>query len=217
MDLLNLGKKIASVAIDFDNKEKDSEVAAEEATPAVNSPTLVSAIPGQPAPVSENDPAYVELSKAVLDRDSPYTKFLKRFGSLKKVRDLDTRYQTALDVLADEGVSKEDILRSIMSHVGLLGVEKANFENTIRTHVDESVGGLLRQFEEINNSIKLNDAEISRIKTVNEKNQKALAEIQVRIGSAKKKTESATQSFNSAFAAIAKKLESDKDKLSSLS
>lgn len=212
-----LGKAVASVAVEFNDDEALPVAGNETSAVTVNPQVVLPVTTSVQTVISENDPAYIELAKAVLERDSPYTKFLRRFASLIKVKDMETRCQAALDVLSGEGISKEDILKSIGSHVGLLGAEKTNFESTLREHIDESVGALQKERTGIGNIVEENSREIAKLQATNLELLRKQAEIQGQIADAKKKIDIVAQSFNAAVAAIAKKLTDDKDKLIGLS
>lgn len=211
--LTELAKGVAGVFVEFEEREPLQRTQEVE-SPVVNlAPAAVTEI----VKVSESDPAYIELSKAVLDRDSAYTKFLKRFNSLGKVKDLDTRYQATLDVLSSEGISKEDILKSIGSHVGLLRAEKTNFESTFNGELEESVGAFKKEIVENGKAINANLNEISRLQTENTVLDQKTKKLQIDVATEEQKVAGVVGKLLAAASAIAKKLESDKNKLASLS
>ena len=213
-DLKRIGKGLAGVFVDF----KEDDDAPPTDAPRVANSDEVAAIPAvQTVNVSEDDPAYIELSNAVLGRDTAYTRFLKRFNSLTKVRDNDIRYQSALDVLSGDGVSKDDVLRAITAHIGILEQEKRTFDGVQKEKTDDLVGALERERASNTQSINSKRAEIARLQAEISGLEKTNTNLQTQISEKKSKIDSAARAFNVAAQTVKKRLESDKTKFSTLS
>lgn len=168
-------------------------------------------------PVAENDSAYVALYSAVMERDTPYARFLKTIKSLESVpMDATARYIAAREVLKGNGVSPDQVLHSINVHVGILDAKKAEFAETVKSQEHSGVTALEDEFGDAEKAVEKNREQIARLQAEISEQEKRKASLQNEIASQRAKIKSVVEGFQSAAAALAQKLETDRTKISGI-
>jgi predicted RNase H-like nuclease (RuvC/YqgF family) len=167
--------------------------------------------------IPEDDATYITLSGAVLDRDTAYARFLKTVKSLETViLDDALRNSAAINVLKGNGVNIDDILKAINMHAGILEAEKNKFNGAVNEQIVNSVGSLEKKCESLESSIKHHEARIAESQAEIFKFGKERDSIKAEIAIQKGKIDVVVKQFSAAADIMAKKLETDSQKLKNL-
>ena len=194
-------------------EESDTpETSAASVAPATAEPSVQ---PRFIAPVPENDPAYTALYGAVMERDTPYARFLKTLRSLESAPS-DMRYSLAREVLKGNGVGLDQVLHSINIHVGILDSKKAEFAETVKSQENSGVKAMELECSDIEKNVEAGRAQIARLQTEIAEQEKRKTSLQGEISNQRSKIKSVVDGFQSAAAALAQKLELDRQKISKL-
>lgn len=177
-----------------------------------------SAAPGVTNHESVRDSASFQMIAAkVLSRDSAYTRFLKQLGVLKKhIPDERAQCMSALELLGTSGVTAEQIMQAIGSHIITLNGERTTFDATIESELSTQVGGRRKEVEDIAARLERNRAEILRLQEESAQLEAKSTEAQTAVSIQEKKLAAKKEEFAKAHELLLGDLEADKAKIASI-
>ena len=176
---MNFFKRALSPFVTFDDDGKLQQTVATPTASTASVPLAAAPIPvfkGAPQAV---DPAELEKFRQHFEQlmdeanlpGPDYYEFLKVDDKLTMhIPDERTRFMSAFASLAVQGLTKETLLSSAQTYIGILEKDRQGFDSALKVKIDAEIGGRknqiaekMQKIEEINEQIQTLGAEIRKL------------------------------------------------------
>lgn len=178
--------------------------------PSVTSNPIMVSTASSPSVAASGDTSHYEEA-IIHDIDSgtakPYTDFKAMVTELQDIPDVAKRHSKALQMVAKiHGHTPQAIKAALTARVELLEIERTQFAQRLKTESDVNVGGKERKVAEMDSQLAAIDTQLAQLQQQRTDLVTQQQTLRGQIQTGKDKTTAMQTSFDTAFAAVQKRL-----------
>ena len=139
-----------------------------------------------------------------------YLEFKDFLRSLANVpMDDSTRFKSAFATAQTMGATKEKILSSARSYMGLLSAEESKFQEALTSQRDKNLTGKHNEIKKLEQTIQEKQADIEKLKTDMEDHRKQIGILETEINTASEKLGQTADDFAATYQALLGQIQDD--------